>query len=98
MKKRKLTIKSHRGNGERAVLLVNSNTAHTQLIIMFITSANTFPIIIMVDEAISPGPQEWYCMRKLIKKQTLQMKATLEKNNNFRIPQLGVKLHYFAHY
>jgi hypothetical protein len=52
----------------------------------------------MVEEKTCPFSREVYCMRKVTRKQTLQINATREKNNNFRIPQLGVKLHYFAHY
>ena len=37
-----------------------------------------------------------YRMSQVSKKQMLQIKATREKNNSFRIDQVGVKLHYFV--
>ena len=63
----------------------------------FTNSANTLPRIIIVDDNTGAGSHEVYCIRKVNKKQTLQINATREKNNNFRMAQLGVKLHYFAH-
>ena len=64
----------------------------------FTKSAKTFPNIIIVDDNTGDGTHDVYCIKKVIMKQTLQRNATREKNNNFRIPQLAVKLHYFAHY
>lgn len=52
----------------------------------------------MVEDKNSAGSQVVYCTRKVTRKQTLQINATREKNNNFRMAQLGVKLHYFTHY
>src|SRR5687768_14872101 len=51
----------------------------------------------MVEDNNGSASHEMYCIRKVMRKHTLQINATREKNNNFRIPQLGVKLHYFAH-
>ena len=75
-----------------------SSIAYQTLTAKFITRAKKFPKIRMVDERNSAGSHIVYCIRNVKRKQTLQMNATREKNNNFRIPQLGVKLHYFAHY
>lgn len=48
-------------------------------------------------EAICPGPIGGrYRISTVSKKQMLQIKATREKNNSFRIDQVGVKLHYFV--
>ncbi|WP_315824131.1 hypothetical protein [Paraflavitalea speifideaquila] len=37
-----------------------------------------------------------YRISQVSKKQILQIKATREKNNSFRIGQVAAKLHYFA--
>lgn len=54
--------------------------------------------MMMVDETSTAGTEFRYCIMNVTAKQTLQINATREKNNNFRIPQLAVKLRYFAHY
>lgn len=98
MKKRKLAIISHWGSCSSSVLRLNSKMPQKTFTPRFIMRAKTFPNIRMVEDKNRAGSQVVYCTRKVTRKQTLQINATREKNNNFRMAQLGVKLHYFTHY
>lgn len=92
-----LAIASHRGISCHTGFLCNRNTIIKKLTITFSITESPMPNMTTV-EAIWPccmGGR--YRINQVSRKQMLQMKATREKNNNFCIGRVGVKLHYFAH-
>jgi hypothetical protein len=89
---------SQRGNLIRRCRSLISTIMQATLTKKLISNARKLPMMIRVEVRTGVANHEVYCMIKVARKHRLQMNATREKNNSFRIPQLGVKLRYFAHY
>lgn len=62
---------------------------------MFNITARPVPNTTIVDAICPWGDTGRYWISQANRKQILQIKATLQKNNSFRINRVSVKLHYF---
>ena len=57
----------------------------------FTNTANTYPMIIMVDTTASFPPKFLHCNNTVKRKNKLQMKAMRDKNNSQRMNDFTVK-------